>query len=238
MNNSNAITATMQDYLKVMLALSESVHEIRVTDIAAKLDIAKATVAQEINHLKKHGLVTQEKYSAVELTAIGKEVAKEVRWKHVQLRQFLIDVLGVNPKIAESDACLMEHVVSSHTMNRLITYLEAHSNMAGSEKTGTNQNKSIAGLHKSDNKEDENTLAIKTVKTLNELKIGEKGKVLRVSSDKGIRSHVLEMGITPGSEIQMKGCAPMGDPVEVNIKGYHLTLRKTEAAQIFVESEG
>jgi Fe2+ transport system protein FeoA len=43
------------------------------------------------------------------------------------------------------------------------------------------------------------------------------------------------MGITPGADIQIKGCAPLGDPVEVNVKGYQLTLRKSEAALIFVE---
>ncbi len=228
MNSAGEVTATMQDYLKVMLSLSESVHEIRVTDIAAKLNIAKATVAQEINHLKKHGLVLQEKYGTVQLTASGKEIAEEIRWKHHKLRQFLVNVLEVNPRIAEKDACLMEHVVSRHTMNRLIAYLEAHSTIAEGDK------KSFVQSEINDKKET-NEVKLKSVRALNELKIGEKGRVLRIAMEEGLRKRVLEMGVTPGSEIQMKGQAPTGDPVEINIKGYQLALRKSEAAQIFVE---
>jgi DtxR family Mn-dependent transcriptional regulator len=225
----------MQDYLKAMLFLSESVHEIRVTDIAAKLNIAKATVAQEINHLKKHGLVTQERYGAIELTASGKEIAREVRWKHGQLKHFLIDVLDVNPKIAETDACLMEHVVSQHTMNRLMEYLETHANTGRTEGGRSGQERAVPSSQGTGDAAESGVKEIKFVRALNELKIGEKGRVLRLSSGKSLLNRLLEMGITPGTEIQVKGYAPMGDPIEVAVRGYRLTLRKNEASHIFME---
>jgi Mn-dependent DtxR family transcriptional regulator len=74
MADASEITSSMQDYLEAMLILSESADEIRVTDIASKLNVAKASVAQAINHLKKHGLVRQERYSSVELTEAGKRM--------------------------------------------------------------------------------------------------------------------------------------------------------------------
>jgi len=71
-------------------------------------------------------------------------------------------------------------------------------------------------------------------KSLNQLKPKEKGKVIKVSGSNGIRRRILDMGITKGADVEMERVAPLGDPVEVKVKGYHLSLRKDEAANIFI----
>lgn len=72
-------------------------------------------------------------------------------------------------------------------------------------------------------------------KKLSELKIGQRCKVVKVSSKGAVRRRIMEMGITPGAEMLVKGFAPLGDPMEFGIKGYSLSLRKSEAADIIVE---
>lgn len=72
-------------------------------------------------------------------------------------------------------------------------------------------------------------------KALSELKVGEKGKVVRVASKGAVRRRIMEMGIISGAEISVKGFAPFGDPMELGIKGYSLSLRKAEALDIIVE---
>jgi DtxR family Mn-dependent transcriptional regulator len=119
MTGTIALSSAMEDYLEVMLELAEREGIIRVTDIAAALNIAKASVTQAVTNLKDLGMVTQERYGPVQLTSTGQECAVKVRQRHRLLRKFLIEVLGVNPRIAEKDACLMEHVVSPQTMERL-----------------------------------------------------------------------------------------------------------------------
>ena len=74
-----------------------------------------------------------------------------------------------------------------------------------------------------------------TTKSLSELKPGEKGKIVKVGRGGGIRHRLLDMGVVSGSEIEMERVAPLGDPIEVKIKGYHLSLRKEEAANVYVE---
>ena len=74
-------------------------------------------------------------------------------------------------------------------------------------------------------------------KTLSELKPKEKGRIIRVGGGGSIRRRFLDMGLVSGSEVEMERVAPLGDPIEVRIKGYHLTLRKEEAANIKVEIE-
>ena len=71
--------------------------------------------------------------------------------------------------------------------------------------------------------------------TLKEIKAGESAKILSVGSDGALRQHFLDMGIIPGIEVKVIKYAPMGDPIEILIHGYKLTLRLTEASQIEVE---
>lgn len=73
------------------------------------------------------------------------------------------------------------------------------------------------------------------IKLLSELKPGEKGKIVRVRGGGSIHRRLLDMGLVSGSEIEVERVAPLGDPMQVRIKGYHLTLRKEEAANIQVE---
>ncbi len=71
--------------------------------------------------------------------------------------------------------------------------------------------------------------------TLRDLNPGEKGKILKVSAKGALYRRILDMGITRGTHIKVARVAPLGDPLEIVVKGCHLSLRKTEAATIQVE---
>lgn len=71
--------------------------------------------------------------------------------------------------------------------------------------------------------------------TLRELKPGQQGKVVSVNSTGSMKRRIMDMGITPGVEIKVVKVAPLGDPIEVTVRGYQLSLRKDEAQQIEVQ---
>ena len=71
--------------------------------------------------------------------------------------------------------------------------------------------------------------------TLKDLKIGESGIVLAVGGEKVLRHRLLEMGITPRTTVTVKKAAPMGDPIELLLRGYVLSLRLAEAEKITIE---
>ena len=71
--------------------------------------------------------------------------------------------------------------------------------------------------------------------TLDNLKVGESAKVLAVGGDAALRRHFLDMGLTPDTVVTLVKKAPMGDPLEIYIRGYELTLRKEDAAKIACE---
>lgn len=74
-------------------------------------------------------------------------------------------------------------------------------------------------------------------KALSEFIPGEKGVIVTVAGEGRIRRRLFDMGVTPGAEVVMRKKAPLGDPIEVTLRGYELTLRKTEAACVMTEGK-
>ncbi len=122
------LSSSLQDYLEAILELAQTNSAVRVTDLARKLDIAKASVSQCVSKLAGLGLVEQESYGPIKLTAKGREQALKVQRRHRMLRKFLIEILGVDPTTAEEDACLMEHAISPQTMDKLVEFLAQEGN--------------------------------------------------------------------------------------------------------------
>ena len=72
-------------------------------------------------------------------------------------------------------------------------------------------------------------------KLLEDFVPGEKGVIVAVAGEGRVRRRLFDMGVTPGAEVVMRKKAPLGDPIEITIRGYELTLRKTEAACVTME---
>ncbi len=73
------------------------------------------------------------------------------------------------------------------------------------------------------------------VKLLSQFKPDEEGDIVKVDGEGRMRRRLFDMGITPGAHVVMRKVAPLGDPIEVTVRGYELTLRKNEAACVEVE---
>jgi len=71
---------------------------------------------------------------------------------------------------------------------------------------------------------------------LSELALGQTGRVTEVTGPAEIRHRLMEMGLTSGADVRMVRIAPLGDPVELQVRGYRLSVRKSEAASIFIET--
>ena len=118
-----AMTQSLEDYLEAVYILISEDRPAQVRDVAKMLAVKMPSVVKAIHELKKLGLVTQKPYSAIELTVKGARVAKHVLNRHTLLRSFLMK-LGVSRKNADKDACLMEHILSAETIDRIRSYTE------------------------------------------------------------------------------------------------------------------
>lgn len=73
------------------------------------------------------------------------------------------------------------------------------------------------------------------MKTLKQVKVGETAKVVKLHGEGAIKRRIMDMGITKGVEIYVRKVAPLGDPIEVTVRGFELSIRKDEADKIEVE---
>lgn len=122
--NESAVTASLEDYLESIFFLGRQHGEVRITDVARELNISKPSVNRAINTLKEQGLVEHEHYGDLKLTEAGRKIAQSVANRHYALKEFLINILGVNEETAEREACLMEHNLSNETIDKLKDFME------------------------------------------------------------------------------------------------------------------
>jgi len=232
------LSHSAQDYLEAILVLTLERGQARVKEVAELLGVKKPSVVAAVKGLMKKGLVKHEHYGCLELTPEGMAVAKEIYHRHQTLFRFLHRILGVKAQVAEKDACQMEHYISPQTLDRLVKFVEFVESFPNK-----NQDPRWLSYFKRYAEKGEpppcaqegNILGGKKVKKLSELKVGEKAIVKAVRGDAAFKKRVLAMGVVPGTELVVEKVAPLGDPVDFKLRGFHLSLRKEEAKSIEVE---
>lgn len=117
------MTQSLEDYLESIYMLISEGKPAQVRDVAKLLDVKMPSVVKAIHELKKLELVRQEPYGPIDLTDRGERLAKHVLARHTLIRAFLIQ-LGVSEKNADKDACLMEHILSAETLDKIRVYNE------------------------------------------------------------------------------------------------------------------
>ena len=122
-NDVPKMTQSLEDYLETIYVLISEDRPTQVRDVAKLLNVKMPSVVKAIHELKKLDLVTQEPYANIELTAKGLRLAKLVLNRHRLLCSFLVK-LGVSRRTADKDACLMEHILSAETLDKIRKYTE------------------------------------------------------------------------------------------------------------------
>ena len=239
MQDSNLpLSATLEDYIEAIARLVSRDGAARAGDIAEALSVHKSTVTSALKGLSEKGLVNYHPYAAITLTPEGREVAQDVRARHEVVRRFLREVLRVDDRTAEANACRMEHVMDPEVLRRLASFAEFARNhpKAREEWLSRLEESGPAGRHGHAHRHGQETR--RGLTTLDAMEPGQRGKVVRISHSGPIRRRMVDMGLARGTEVEVLGVAPLGDPIEVKLKGYNLSLRKLEARAIEVELDG
>ncbi len=118
------LSASAEDYLETILEIGGTGQAVRSVDIAGHLHVSKASVNKAMNLLRDAGLIDHAHYGQIQLTATGRQQAEAVLRRHMMLKRFLVEVLGIAEATAERDACRMEHAISEETRVKWLTYLE------------------------------------------------------------------------------------------------------------------
>ena len=121
--NAN-LSSSLEDYLEAIFNLSKESNIARSKDIAKSLGVSRASVTGALRVLKEKGLANYKPYDYVTLTETGRPIAAEVAKKHKILESFFIDVLGIEPKIAQEAACKAEHALGTGIIAKLLCFIE------------------------------------------------------------------------------------------------------------------
>ncbi|MEA4925684.1 MAG: metal-dependent transcriptional regulator [Syntrophomonadaceae bacterium] len=119
------LTFTMENYLEAIYELSRDGKGARVSDIAERLGVTKASTNSAMSTLSEKGLISNEKYREVYLTPAGLELAELTSKKHYVIREFLIKLLNIDPAIADKDACAIEHVISNDSIQAMQEFMRS-----------------------------------------------------------------------------------------------------------------
>ncbi len=111
-----------EDYLKAILILQKQNHAVRSLDVAEMLSVTKPSVSRAMKLLREGGFLTMDADKRISLTEAGREAAEQVFEKHRVLTECLV-TMGVDPGIAEKDACRMEHLISPETLEQMKNYV-------------------------------------------------------------------------------------------------------------------
>ncbi|MFA6450561.1 MAG: metal-dependent transcriptional regulator [bacterium] len=214
------LSPALENYLEAIYVLQKVKAEVKVIDIANYLNVKMPSVTYNMIKLSAKGLIRYEKRSHVELTDEGDRAAREVLRTHEELFNFFNGILGVSRRAAEEDACRAEHALSRETVDRLVqftqwmaalpeahTFRPAHAYAAGPMESAL----------------------------LADIPVGGKARITKVAAAGELRKRLIEMGMNKGAEVTVVRTAPLGDPIEIKLKGFHLSLRNSEAAKIEVE---
>lgn len=116
------LTNSQEEYLKTIYILKNTQKDIRVTDIAKKLDKSKASVNNAINLLKNDGLIDYEPYGQIKLTEEGETEAIKIIEAYDIVKLFLTDILNANKENVDEEAKKIKTILSDDTLNKLAKY--------------------------------------------------------------------------------------------------------------------
>ncbi|MCD8351017.1 MAG: DtxR family transcriptional regulator [Planctomycetaceae bacterium] len=233
MTKGVTLTAALEDYLEAIFNLCRFDSAARSRDIAESLNVHKSTVTAALKSLGQMNLINYAPYEAVTLTPEGRRLAEDVARRHAALKDFFINVLRVEEPMAESAACGMEHSIPREIVHKLAMFasqMQGCPRLVEDDATAVADKACDACLSRADK-----ALPTHEQITLDRVQPGVTVRIILVRGGGQVKKRITEMGLTRGALATVERIAPMGDPMDLKIRGYRLSLRKDEAARVVVE---
>jgi len=245
-----ALSSNMEDYLEAIFHISSEKQAARAKDIADRLKVNKSSVTGALRSLSEKGYVNYAPYDIITLTDEGKIIAADVVRRHETLKDFFIKILLLEEDDAEEASCKIEHAISDKIMDRIINFVEFV------EICPRGGQEWIKGFRRHCEKGDTSIRCANSIALcledlekrkelirnspgkkvlLEEMDPGQRGRILKIQENTEIDNRLTDLGISSGSIIEVEGQKPGADDIAVKVRGYHLSVRKNEAAKISVE---
>lgn len=124
MKKKPSLSASLEDYIEAIYHIIEEKLVARSKEIAARLDVSRASVTEALRALSKKGLINYAPYEAITMTEKGRKVAEDVIFRHEALKRFFVEVLALDDEISEEGACKIEHAAPPEIISRMISFID------------------------------------------------------------------------------------------------------------------
>ena len=196
------------------------------------MKVKPASVTNALQVLREQKLISYEPYGSILMTSKGKRIWLIIHQKYKTVKGFLTEILEIDHETADKLACTIEHQVTPQVTERLLLLKKF---LKDDNSCGTNTIEKLHVFFEKHTEEIEKEIGREIpVFLLSILKPGEKATIHKINGDKLLRQKFLDMGLSRGQEVVVERVAPLGDPIEITIRGYSLSLRKSEAELIIV----
>ncbi|HVX65400.1 MAG TPA: DtxR family transcriptional regulator [Bryobacteraceae bacterium] len=251
MPKPSALSASLEDYLEAIFHIASTRQVARAKDISARLNVTNSSVTGALRMLAARGLVNYAPYDLITLTPMGAAAAKEVIRRHEALRDFFVKVLSVDSETADAGACKMEHEIPGTILERFIQFVEF---MEVCPRAGAKWVRDFGYSCRGGAEQDRCAHCVQScledvearrkarprapAMTLGDLKAGQRARLIRIGGRGESHRRLVDMGMVPGAILGVERIAPLGDPIDIKLRGYHYSVRKTEAALVKVAAIG
>ena len=214
-----ALTASVEDYLKAIYAIGRGTGAAATNDIAQRLNLAPASVSGMVRRLAEQGLLAYERYHGVKLTEAGRRAALRTLRRHRVIEAYLAEALEYPWDRVHEEAERLEHAASDELVDRMAATI-------GEPEVDPHG----APIPTRDGSVDETVY-----RSLAELEVGSAGVVVRVSDeDPEMLRYLGELSIVPGKRLTVKSRAPFDGPITLAIARQELSIGPALAAQVMV----
>ncbi len=239
-----SLTSAMEDYLEVIYHLEQERRIARVRDIAQRLDVKMSSVSSALKSLGSRGLIRYDPHQFITLTDRGIEKAREIVRKHEVLKRFLVRVLKIDESAAEDNACRIEHHLDPEVIERLIRFVEFM------EMCPLDQTRWMEGvaescddcipcldeaLRKVTSRARAQQAALADGMTLAEAEAGSQVMIDSIKGPAKTKKLLAETGLDGGVIVEIEERDSESGELRVNIKGYHVSVPKSDATKILVK---
>jgi len=233
------MSISTEEYLEALYTLTQDGKRASTTAISKRLKIAPASVTEMLRKLADRGYVNYSPYQGVTLTHQGFEMAEKMTRKHRLLERFLHDVLRIGNDKVHQEACEMEHALSDEAERALCQTLKAPDKCPDDERVIPPCNLGFSNCNECQKWGTDNLEKVgkrqKDIISISKLKENQEGRVAFIRGDNKVLRRLLDMGLTPGTRINVSRIAPLKGPVEIAVRGSKLALGDEIACNVFVE---
>jgi len=206
------LSIAVQDYLKSIYALESEGERVTTSALARRMGVSAPSTTAMTKRLAELGLVERLPYRGVALTDAGRRGALEVLRHHRLLERYLVDRLGLSLHEVHAEAELLEHALSEELEARIDAELGFPTHDPHGDPIPDRELRLVGGNDR----------------TLLDLEPGMRASISRVpDGDSALLRYLGELGIVPGSDLELVACAPFGGPVTVRTqRGQHAISRE------------